>query len=56
MDNIIRYYEKSNEESRLNTNNARKIEFDITTRTLNKLIKSSDRILELGVATSVYSF
>ncbi|MDF2606752.1 MAG: hypothetical protein K0S34_947, partial [Bacillales bacterium] len=33
MDSVIRYYEKSNEESRLNTDNVRKIEFEITTRT-----------------------
>jgi hypothetical protein len=56
MDSVIRYYEKSNEESRLNTDNVRKIEFEITTRTLDNLIKPSDEILELGAATGVYSF
>jgi ubiquinone/menaquinone biosynthesis C-methylase UbiE len=56
MDNIINFYEKYDEESRLTTNNARKVEFNITTAILNQYIEPNHKILELGAGTGVYSF
>lgn len=56
MNNIVNFYEKSDEENRLTTNNARKVEFTVTTTILNQYIKSNSRILELGAGTGVYSF
>lgn len=56
MNNVVNFYKKSEEESRLTTNKARKVEFDITTTILNKYIKSHNKILELGAGTGVYSF
>ncbi|CRK82767.1 class I SAM-dependent methyltransferase [Neobacillus massiliamazoniensis] len=56
MQSVIEYYQNSNEESRLTTDNARKIEFIITTRTLDQYIKPSHNILELGAGTGIYSF
>ncbi len=56
MNNIVSFYENSDEESRLTTNNARKIEFAVTTTVLNQYIKNHYKILELGAGTGVYSF
>nr|WP_312578003.1 class I SAM-dependent methyltransferase [Sedimentibacter sp.] len=56
MNNVVDFYEKYDEESRLTTNNARKIEFTITTTILNQYIQGDDKILELGAGTGIYSF
>ncbi|EPR10552.1 class I SAM-dependent methyltransferase [Ruminiclostridium papyrosolvens] len=56
MNNIVSFYEQSDEESRLTTNSARKIEFEVTTAILNQHIKIQNNILELGAGTGVYSF
>ncbi|MGD8191688.1 class I SAM-dependent methyltransferase [Brevibacillus ginsengisoli] len=55
MQSVIDFYEKYNEESRLTTDNARKIEFIITTRTLDNYIKPAYTVLELGAGTGIYS-
>lgn len=56
MNNVVSFYEKYDEESRLTTNNARKIEFTITTTILNQYIQEHNKILELGAGTGIYSF
>lgn len=56
MNNIVNFYKNSDEESRLTTNNARKVEFAVTTTILNQHIKAHSTILELGAGTGVYSF
>lgn len=56
MSSIINYYEKYDEDSRISSSMARKIEFTVTTNVLNKYVKHGDRILELGAGTGIYSF
>lgn len=56
MNNIVNFYEKYDEESRLTTNNARKVEFTVTTTILNQYMKKHNKILELGAGTGIYSF
>ena len=56
MDTIVRFYDKNDEESRLTTNKARKVEFIITTTILNQYIEKHYKIIELGCGTGVYSF
>jgi len=55
MNKIIEYYSKSNEEERLSSNNARKIEFITTTNKLEKLIDKNQKILDVGAGTGIYS-
>ncbi len=56
MNNIVSFYENYDEDSRLTSNNSRKIEFTITTTVLNKYIQEYNKILELGAGTGIYSF
>lgn len=56
MNEVVKFYDKYDEDSRLTTNNARKIEFTVTTTVLNQHIKNHNKILELGAGTGVYSF
>lgn len=56
MNNIVSYYEKYDEDSRLTSNNARKVEFTLTTMILNQYIEKHSKILELGAGTGIYSF
>ena len=56
MNSVIEFYEQYDEDSRLKMDNARKIEFIITTDILNQHIKPHYRILELGAGTGTYSF
>ena len=56
MNSIIKFYDKYDEDSRLTTNRARKIEYSVTTTILNQYIKSNHKILELGAGTGIYSF
>lgn len=56
MESIINYYDNSDEDSRLTTDNARKIEFLLTTKVLENFIKPYQNILELGAGSGVYSF
>lgn len=56
MNNIVNFYNKYDEESRISTNNARKVEFNVTTSILNQYIDDQDKIIELGAGTGVYSF
>lgn len=55
MQSIIDFYENYNEEARLTTDNARKIEFLMTTRTLDQYIQQDQTVLELGAGTGIYS-
>lgn len=56
MSSIANYYEKYDEDGRITSTNARKIEFIITTAVMDKHIKPNHKILELGAGTGVYSF
>ena len=56
MNNIVNFYNTYDEESRVSTNKARKVEFNVTTSILNEYIKCQDNIIELGAGTGVYSF
>jgi ubiquinone/menaquinone biosynthesis C-methylase UbiE len=56
MNNVVSHYEKSDEDSRLTTNNARKIEFIVTTTVLDKYIQKQGKLLDLGAGTGIYSF
>lgn len=56
MNNVISFYENYDEESRLSTDNARKVEFTVTTTILNQHIKPHYKVLELGAGTGAYSF
>lgn len=56
MKAVIEYYQKVNEESRLTTDNARKVEFIMTTKTLDNYIQPNHKVLELGAGAGIYSF
>lgn len=56
MLNVIKHYEHHDEDNRITSTNARKIEFIITTSTLDNYIKKEHKILEVGAGTGVYSF
>lgn len=56
MSGVTDYYEKYNEDARLNTTNSRKVEFTVTTNILDQYIKPQHKILELGAGTGIYSF
>jgi ubiquinone/menaquinone biosynthesis C-methylase UbiE len=56
MGSIIDFYGRYDEENRLTMDNARKIEFSITTAILDKYIVPHNKILELGAGTGAYSF
>ncbi|WP_291580324.1 class I SAM-dependent methyltransferase [Clostridium sp. UBA6640] len=56
MNNVIDFYEGYDEDNRLKRDNARKIEFTVTTNILNEYIESDFNILELGAGTGAYSF
>lgn len=56
MKTVANFYENYDEESRLTTNNARKIEFIMTTSALNNHIERHHKVLELGAGTGLYSF
>lgn len=56
MESVIAFYEKYDEESRLTTDNSRKIEFITTTKNLDNYLEPPQHILELGAGTGVYSF
>ncbi|MDQ0195583.1 class I SAM-dependent methyltransferase [Paenibacillus wynnii] len=55
MSNIVDFYSTYDEDSRLQSNNARRLEFITTTTILNEYMKPSDRVLEVGAGTGVYS-
>lgn len=55
MDIVSTYYDQYDEESRLIKDKTHNIEFLTTIRTIEKYIKSGDKILEIGAATGRYS-
>lgn len=56
MNNLIDHYTLYNEDIRLEKDNAHKTEFITTTYFLDKFIKKSSKILDVGAATGRYSF
>ncbi|WP_078551999.1 class I SAM-dependent methyltransferase [Bacillus alkalicellulosilyticus] len=56
MESVISFYENYDEESRLSTDNSRKIEFMTTIKNLDHKILPTHRVLELGAGTGIYSF
>lgn len=56
MSAIIDYYEKYDEENRLTTDNARKLEGITTTRLLDKHLGKDGTILDLGAGAGYYTF
>ncbi|MEG0672329.1 MAG: class I SAM-dependent methyltransferase, partial [Clostridium sp.] len=56
MSSITEFYERYDEENRLTIDNARKIEFNMTTTILNEQIEPHYKILELGAGAGAYSF
>lgn len=56
MKQIINSYENYDEESRLTTNKARRIEFITSTNILNEIIPKKAKILDCAAGTGVYSF
>lgn len=56
MNNVVQYYEKTNEDTRLTSNNARRIEFITTVSVLDKYIPQDASILDVAAGTGVYAF
>lgn len=55
MNNVVRYYEDIDEDSRF-SRNSRRIEFLTTTRILDSLLPSRASLLDVGAGTGPYSF
>lgn len=55
-EHIIESYENSLEETRLTSNNARRIEFINTTRILDELLDGRKKILDCAAGTGIYAF
>lgn len=53
---VVENYENYQEENRLTTNNARKIEFITTTRILDEHLEKDMKILDCAAGTGVYAF
>lgn len=56
MSSVVNWYEKDNEEGRLSTNKARRVEFIISTKILDNYIDSKESILDVAAGTGIYSF
>ncbi len=56
MEYVIASYENYQEENRLTTNKARKIEFITTIKALERFLKPGAKILDCAAGTGVYSF
>jgi len=56
MKNVTEFYELYDEDSRLTTSQARRIEFITTTSFIDRYLDENARILEVGAGTGVYSF
>ncbi|MCM1988514.1 class I SAM-dependent methyltransferase [Oceanirhabdus seepicola] len=55
MDNIVRYYDRYNEDIRLIKDRAHQIEFITTTKYLDEFMKKGMNVLDLGAGTGRYS-
>jgi len=53
---VVDSYENYNEESRLTTDNARKVEFITTVRVIDGLLPQNAKILDCAAGTGIYSF
>lgn len=56
MNSVVQYYENNNEDSRLTSNNARRIEFITSISVLDKYIPKDSKILDVAAGTGVYAF
>lgn len=56
MNHVVLNYENYDEQSRLTTNKARRIEFLTTIRVLNEVIPDNAKLLDCAAGTGVYSF
>ncbi|ERJ11754.1 class I SAM-dependent methyltransferase [Haloplasma contractile] len=56
LESTINYYRNYEEETRLFRDHAHKVEFLTTTHYIDKLIKTNDKIIEVGAGTGAYSF
>lgn len=56
MNNVVKFYEKYDEDDRLSTNKARKIEFITSVNVLDKYINKSSKVLDEAAGTGAYSF
>lgn len=56
MNYVVESYENYQEENRLTTNNARKIEFLTTTRVFKEVIGAKSKILDCAAGTGIYAF
>ena len=56
MNSVVNWYEKYNEDSRLTTNKARRIEFIVSVKILDKYVNPHDSILDAAAGTGIYSF
>lgn len=55
MNYVVESYENYQEENRLTTNNARRIEFITTTRVLEEIIGAKSKILDCAAGTGIYA-
>lgn len=56
MNSVVNWYEEYDEDSRLSTDKARRIEFIVSTKILDEFIKPNDSILDEAAGTGIYSF
>lgn len=52
---VVNYYENTDEDSRISTNKARKLEFIISVKILDEFISPQDKILDVASGTGIYS-
>lgn len=56
MNYVVESYENYQEENRLTSNNARRIEFITTVRVLDEVINNKSKILDCAAGTGIYAF
>ncbi|SHI60898.1 class I SAM-dependent methyltransferase [Lutispora thermophila] len=56
MNSVVNWYEKYDEDSRLTTNKARRVEFIVSTRILDGYMNPDDYILDVAAGTGIYTF
>lgn len=55
MKAVANYYENNDEDSRISTNKARKVEFIISSKILDEYINPQDKIIDVASGTGIYS-
>ena len=56
MNTVVQYYEKMDEDTRLTSNKARRVEFITTVEVLDRYIPQDARILDVAAGTGIYTF